>query len=143
MCSDDVSEVEVLLYDMYSTTSYSDTEFSYPKIRELCASIINNDSMLGLIAQAGEDIVGVFFGLVHDHFFGPTLKSSDLLLYVYDNHRGGRHAYRMIKAYIEWSLSKGVARHRVCLGVTTGDKKAGMFYERLGFENCGQIYKLI
>lgn len=129
---------------MHDTTSYKDTDWCPLKVAELCINLIKQPHMQAWIAETSGEPVGMFFGIINEHYFGSTLKSNDLLLYVIPKHRSGSHAYRLVNAYIEWAQSNGVQREQIGLGITTevGEESIDKFYIRMGFERTGRIYNL-
>lgn len=129
---------------MHDTTSYKDTDWCPLKVAELCINLINQPHLQAWIAESNDKPVGMFFGIIHEHYFGSTLKSNDLLLYVHPNHRGGSHAYRLINAYVDWAKANGVQHNQIGIGITTevGEENIDKFYTRMGFERTGRIYKL-
>ena len=144
MNSGDIPTILDMGYEMYSTTSYQDTEWCPLKVAQLCINLVREPYMQAWIAEVDGEPVGMFFGLIQEHYFGPTVKSCDLLLYVKPENRGGSHAIKMVKAYIDWALAFGVAKEQVGVGVTTGvcDEQVDRLYTKMGFVKTGQLYKL-
>ena len=140
----DISAILEMGYDMQQGSSYSVTEWCPTKVAELCISLIKQPHMQAWVAEVEGKVVGMFFGIIQEHYFGPTLKSGDLLLYVRPENRGGSHAYRLVNAYIEWALEMGVQRDQVLVGVTTAinDKLVDKLYTKIGFVQAGSIYRL-
>lgn len=101
--------------------------------------------MQAWVSEVNGKVVGMFFGMIQEHYFGPTLKSFDLLLYVRPENRGGSHAYKLIKTFIDWSICNGVPQSEIRVGVTTGEggESAEKLYERMGFARSGSLFRMM
>lgn len=145
MNSGDIPTILEMGLEMHDSTSYRDTQWCPLKVAQLCINLVREPYMKAWIAEVDGKPVGMFFGLIQEHYFGTTLKSCDLLLYVKPGFRGGSHAVKMVKAYIDWALEFGVDRNQIGVGVTTGvcDEQVDRLYTKLGFVKTGQLYRLV
>jgi GNAT superfamily N-acetyltransferase len=137
----DIPAILEMGYDMYSNSSYAVTEWCPAKVAQLCVNLIQQPHMQAWVSEVNGKVVGMFFGMIQEHYFGPTLKSFDLLLYVRPENRGGSHAFKLVKTFIDWSICCGVREDQISVGVTTGDSgdSAVELYKRMGFVESGVI----
>lgn len=94
-----------------------------------------------LVAENEGEIIGAFVGFKFPHFFGNDICSSDLILFVKEEHRGGTAAPRLIKAYEKWARENGVKE--IQIGVSTGvhPERTAKLFEKLGFGDRAIYYR--
>lgn len=143
MAEEDIPLMIELGASMHLESEYAPFEYSRVKCQALGNEIISNDAFCGFVSESNGVINGMFIGASWGHYFSDAVLSSDLLLYVDKESRGGLTGLRLIKRYIQWAKDRKVDDIR--LGETAGiDREAvNRLYTKLGFTNCGTIYKLI
>lgn len=138
----DVENIEPMLHEMHSTTSYSSTHYDKYKVLHSLFKFIEAEQVCVFVAESEGELVGLFMGIVDAHWWGDTLTSSDLLLYVPPEHRKKGFAGPLINKYIQWSLNLGVPSESISLGITTDVdvERTSKFYESVGFRKSGVIF---
>lgn len=109
--------------------------FSQEKAQQLIEALIARGG--AFVADIGGTLVGMFGGVVVEHFFSTTKMACDVVLYVTPEYRGTRIAPRLVHAFERWAIEAGA--DELVLGVSTGieaDRTASL-YERLGYERSG------
>lgn len=144
MAVDDIEMLVNLGANMHLESDYRYTEYSPDKCRELGCAVINSGHMLGLVSIRQNEITGFFIGGISEHYFSKGLISSDILLYVNPEHRGGLTGARLIKSYVKWAKCSGVPNDSIRLDQTAGiaPKIVDRLYKKLGFYPIGTHYKM-
>ena len=123
---------------------YRDLPLERHKLLELAhASITRPELALLIVCTTNGQITGMLGGLSTTEYFGPSITTCDLFLYVHPDHRGSSAALRLIKTYKKWAEDLGATR--INLGITTGVLLAetGRLYEAAGFKHSGHLYTRI
>ena len=125
---------------MHQESYYRDLDFDRKKMR-LVFEQIKAGGFCGFVAEEKGKVIGLFVGLVCEHWFGKDLLASDLALYVIPKRRGSTAAMRLVRAYEKWAEDKGAKV--ISLGVSTDirPERTGSMYERLGFNDVGKFYR--
>lgn len=102
------------------------------------------DGILLVAATPEETIVGGFMGMLGEYWFSRDKCFIDLAVFVEPGRRGGITAARLVKGAKAWCQEQGVQPADVQFGVSTGvhPEATGQFYEALGFQLSGGIYRL-
>lgn len=130
----DVPECISLGKDMHEESVYRGTDFATDKLWEMWDQHVRIPNMYCMmVAEKDHELIGAFVGFRYEHFFGHDICSSDLILYVKPEHRGGTAAPRLIKAYEKWARENGVTE--IQIGVSTGvqEERTARLFEKLGF----------
>lgn len=127
---------------MHLESEYSEFNYNPDKCAELGEQIIASDNYCGFVSEVDGEIQGMFIGCAWEHYFSNAVLSTDFLLYVSPDHRGGMTGIRLMKAYIAWAKHRKV--NDVRLGETAGidPDTIAKLYAKLGFKKYGTIYKL-
>lgn len=139
---EDIDAIIEMGLRMHAESAYSFLPFEREKVRRTVVSFLEDTAnQCGLVADNAGCLVGMLGGHTGDYFFCDTLVAYDAVFYVEPDYRGSTVAPRLIRAFREWAISRGAAE--VCLGISTNVNAArtGKFYERLGFQQVGSIYK--
>lgn len=116
---------------------YRDRNYSERKVYNSAFVIIGKPDLGGiLVAESEGRIVGVLAFVVAEDFFGHDKFTTDLVVYVTPEKRGGTAFVRLVTAYEKWADELGIVEK--FLGVSTGidmDKTVDML-ERLDYEKC-------
>jgi GNAT superfamily N-acetyltransferase len=142
MIKSDIPLMTELGARMHLESEYSEFNYAPEKCFALGDEIVASDNMCGFVAEVDGVVMGMFIGASWCHYFSDATLSSDLLLYVSPDCRGGMTGLRLIKAYLAWAKSKHIDDIR--LGETAGiDREViAKLYNKLGFDNYGTIYRL-
>lgn len=142
MTDDDVRQCIALGREMHRESVYRYLDFSEDKLWAIWEQHKAHPTMYCMrVAEKEGEIIGAFVGLRFEHFFGHDVCSSDLILYVTPEHRGGTAAPRLVKEYEKWAIANGVKE--IQIGVSTGvtvDRTAVLF-QKLGFGEEARYYR--
>lgn len=135
----DIGALLMLSETMHAESRFARRRFSLDKMAALFTRLIERDDGLVLVAEHDGAITGAFAGYVAEDWFGPDLVSGDFGLFVRPDRRGLGDAPPLIKGYVEWARSRGVAEPEV--GVSTGihTEKTARLYEAMGFGRIGVL----
>ena len=121
---------------------YRDLPLDENKLLDLCNTAIDLPDLATLLVSTDKDgeITGMLGAVATTEFFGPSITTCDLFLYVKDSFRGSRNAVNLVNAYKSWAESLGATR--ISLGITTGIRveETGGLFEALGFQQSGKLY---
>jgi len=137
----DVGSLLVLAEQMHAESRFSPRRFSVDKMAALFQSLIASDTGVVLVAEQAGELLGVFAGYVAEDWFGPDLAAGDFGLFVRPDRRGAVAAAGMVRRFVAWAQSKGVARPD--LGISTGVHldATTRLYRALGFQPVGTIFE--
>lgn len=127
---------------MHVESNYRSIIFSKDKTLVTGISIIADPMWCVRVCEGKDDeVIGMFVGYVSQFPFSYDLVASDFVLYVLPEYRGSTAALRLLGAYEAWAKSKEAKI--INIGTTTGvnTDKVGEFYERLGFNRVGAVYR--
>lgn len=124
---------------MHFESRYAKFDFNPGKWERLLRVVIPQG--LTFVAEDSKGAVGVFVGIMAEHFFGDDLTSHDLITYVLPESRG-RVGVLLTKEYIRRAKALGV--RDIHIGISTGlqPDRVGRFYEKLGFSHIGGGYAM-
>jgi GNAT superfamily N-acetyltransferase len=114
---------------------FSRMQFSDKKMLQILIGLIDSDNGLLLVTEHDGDMVGMFCGMVSEHFFSEELVANDIALYLVPSARGHGLARPLINEYVEWASKR---TKFINIGISTGihlDRTAQL-YESLGFQKC-------
>lgn len=139
--NDDLEQLLILGWEMHQESRYRDLEYSLEKSAEFFQMAIERSDYLFLVSEKAGELVGGFIGFCTAQWFSDEKTAGDLVLYLQPEHRGGMHAARLVKKYIEWAKAQGVNDQYIGLGITTGihTDKTKSFYQLIGFDEVGII----
>ena len=143
---DDYEPMLEMAADMhYESPVYRDLPLDAVKLVALADAAIFSPSQALLMAATDADgkFVGMIGAVATEEYFGPSITTCDLFLYVRPEQRGGMTAFRLIKRYQKWAESIGATR--INLGITTGLflNETGRLFEAAGFSHSGHQYTRI
>lgn len=129
----DVPRMVEMAAAMHAESRYQRFRISLPKIEAFFHRILGDKAFVVLLD--GDPVHAMFIGMVSDFWWGDDLESSDLLVYVTPEKRGGMSAPRLIRGYIAIAESMGVSDIKI--GVSTGidTERTLRLFERLGFKS--------
>lgn len=91
------------------------------------------------VAERDGSIVGMFVGVVVQHFACDFKEAGDLALFVHPDYRGGTAAARLVREYVNWAEAMGA---EPSIGINTGvhPERTGDLLSALGGEQSGTTY---
>lgn len=139
---DDIPQMTAMGLAMHIESDYSSVPFEVHSVRVTLEMSMEEINQCCFVYETDGELKGMMLAAAVPFMFNyDELRSSDFLFYIAPEARGGRAAVALEKAYRAWAISRGVRPDWVGLGVTTGNKNAGEFYERIGYTQCGEIYR--
>lgn len=122
-------------------SEYRGLTYSSDKIRQI-AQLCMDGRMYGIVAVSHDRIVGVLVAMITEAWFSSGLVSSDLIVYVTPDSRGGFAFILMVHAYIAWAAKAGA--QIIFLRTSTGvePEKTARLYEKTGFKQVGGIFRM-
>lgn len=121
---------------------FSRFPWSGDKVSELIKGLIASDDGLALVSERGGEIDGGFLGMAFDHWSVNARASTDFALFVRPESRGGLLGAQLLRRYVRWAKSRGVADELLDCGIATGvDVEASSkLYQICGFRPCGNLF---
>ena len=112
--------------------------FSKDKVETFLKSSLGNPDSVIIVAEHDGQVVGMLIGFVTEHPFIDTRVATEIGFYVSPEHRGGRKAIRLAKAFEEWAMSKSA--DDLVLGDVKAIKDLSGFYNKLGYTPTEGLY---
>lgn len=139
---DDVDEIVALGAKMHAESPrFSKFPYNEAKLATLAHHLIGwKDGLILVCEDELHTIVGMYVGVVSDHYFSDARYATDLLLYVDPKHRGGLCAVRMIRAFAEWAKGRGALEIAPGCSTEVEPQKVRKLYEALGFRTAGYLF---
>jgi len=140
---DDVDRISELGESLHSESSYSYLPYDIQKVRHLMAGLIGGGYGIVFVAEKDGEIIGGIAGGIAEFWFCNESHGFDYSFFVHPEHRGGSAAFRLLVAFESWCKRMG-CKH-IDIGITTGIhvEKTTRFYEKMGFEKSGQLFRKI
>lgn len=128
--------------DMHAESNrYRPFAIKISKVEDLLLQLVDHPSGCVLVARDGDEIVGMFWGLISEFFFSNVRVSQDLLLYVLPSYRNGTTAVRLIKYYEQWAIESGAGEIQLAVSADIDNARAIRLYQGLGYEGVGLVMK--
>ena len=127
---------------MHEESEFAFLPFDREKVRAFLRHIAANPRhYCTFVVEHEGRLVGLLVGQVMEYFFCRELLCDDVLLFVERDRRGSLAALALVRAYLEWSRSKGAREARVAVSTGIDIDRTGAFLQRLGFRRVGGVYK--
>lgn len=136
---DDIPEAFALAEQMHVESDYADIPLEHGLCTAFLEVAILEEDYCFLIAERDNHILGGMIGCISPYYFSSEIRANDVALFVAKEERGTRTALYLVKAFERWAYTKKAKR--IYLGVSTGYDKAGEFYERIGYNQVGGLYR--
>jgi len=141
---EDIHKIADLAEVMHPEGDYKNVPFCREMYEDFLKIALGQDTYCLFLYEKDGEIVGAWMGSVFCYMFSPLLQAADMGVFVKKEHRGSIIAPRLEEAYTEWALGKarevGQPIIKIRADVSTGDTKAGAFYERRGYSCVGGNY---
>lgn len=100
--------------------------------REYFTALLAQDDSVGLLAEAGDEVVGYLVGYVGGGSSLRPVRVAELeSMYVSEKYRGRGVGARLVGEFLRWSRKRGAERASVT--AYAANERAVRFYERSGF----------
>lgn len=140
----DIPKVADLAEAMHPEGDYKNVPFCREMYEDFLKIALSQSTYCLFLYEKEGEIVGAIMGSVFCYMFSPLLQAADMGFFVKKEHRGSIIAPRLEEAYSEWAIGKareaGQSVIKIRADVSTGDTKAGAFYERRGYSYVGGNY---
>lgn len=135
---EDIPKIVDLAEEMHPEGDYKNVPFCRETYENFLKNTLPQHTYCLFLYEKHGEIVGALMGAVFCYMFSPLIQAADMGFFVKKEHRGSLVAPKLVGAYEQWAATKGAVKTR--LDVSTGDTKAGAFYERLGYTCVGGKY---
>lgn len=127
---------------MHAESEFRRIPYDREKLRDLTASIIQDDDKFAAVCEKDGRLIGMFLGVECEFYFSRARGAFDWLWFVTPEERGTTAGLRLLKAFHDWAKARGCVEVRI--GVSTGvDLDANhRIMERLGFQHMGGNWRL-
>jgi len=141
----DIAQLVPLLLAMRDETRYAGLEVAPERLaRNLATQFERMDaSQCCFVAEGAESrIVGVLAGSLQQFLFEEFVSATEGLFYVHPSARGTTAAVKLLYAFREWAIERGV--REVLVSVRSGKdiSRTDRLMKRLGFNLIGGNYSL-
>ncbi|MGR3979032.1 GNAT family N-acetyltransferase [Acinetobacter sp. 1207_04] len=92
--------------------------------------------------ESGTILGGFVGGITKEWFSSTSLMAFDYCLFVSSNNRGGKSAYLLVKAFIEWAKEAGATVIQCGTATKIDTDKTINFYKKMGFEHTGSFLEM-
>ncbi|HFU76717.1 MAG TPA: hypothetical protein ENK66_10780 [Arcobacter sp.] len=140
--SSDVNKLFDLCIEMHKEGIYQKIEINQEKLINFLLNKINHrDSLLLVLLDTDDELVGLFIGDIVEYFFSSERLALDTIFYIVKSKRKSLGAMKLLTAYFDWANSHDV--REICLSSTNGVEveKIERMYAKLGFHRVGIMYK--
>ena len=119
---------------------YTELETDFDYILE----VLKTENLM-VLATDGEELLGLLWFTVYDHWHSRDLGASDMVVSVSPDHRGGVVAKALIKAAEAWAQAMGCKYFQLSAAFNTAvDQRTIRYYSHLRYKKRGEIvYKIL
>lgn len=125
---------------MHEESDFRVHPFNPERVGALATVCLTDERFVAIVAERNDRIVGMFVGLVGDHYFSDATYATDMLLYVHPQDRGSTAAIRLMSAFESWAVQKGCTELRVGAATGIDPEKTDRFFKGIGYSPCGIQY---
>lgn len=138
----DIPALIALGREMHEESSYASLNYSDEKVRSgFEQAIFNPEEFFLYVAEKDSTIIGMYWGLVAEYFFGHDRAAYDFVLFVSKKHRGSMAAVRLLRAFEEWAFSKNAMEICPAISTEVNSDRTAEFHARLGYDVVGHQFK--
>lgn len=142
--TEDIPVIVEMAKVMHEQSDYASVPFVSDMYSGFLNIIFENEDYRCFVYEKDGVIIGAIIGLVAPYMFSPDIFAVDAGFFVMPGHRGGMAAIRLESAYTEWAVWKagliGQESIKIRLCSSTGDIRAGAFFEKIGYNFVGGNY---
>ena len=142
--TEDIPAIVGMAEMMHEQSDYASVPFVSEMYSGFLRIVFENEDYRCFVYERDGKIIGAIIGLVAPYMFSPEISAVDAGFFVLPEHRGGMTAIRLESAYREWAVWKaelvGQESIKTRLCSSTGDMRAGAFFEKIGYNFVGGNY---
>lgn len=128
---------------IHEESDLSHLPFIRSKVESLASMCISNPDWFARVAIYDGEVVGAMCGYVTTLLYSHATMGVEEGIYVRHNvDMRGKIAKELLRQFVEWCRSKGVADIRTGVISNIDNYAADVFYRRNGFKRLGTIYSL-
>jgi GNAT superfamily N-acetyltransferase len=120
---------------------FSRFPFSAEKVDALVRGMISNPAgaVIFVAEERDQGIVGMFGGIVAEHFFTTKKFATDVAVFVVQAYRGGSAFARMLREFEAWAVDKGVFEIAPGISTEVSPERTLALYEKKGYRLSGHM----
>jgi len=134
--ADDIEQIAELGREMVENSNFAPLGYDIEHVKTVLTAYV--DTQFVAVYEVDDAIVGYFIGTLVKPWFTKKMVGYDSCFYLKKEHRNGRVAIKMVKAFDEWCKSLGGAQIR--LGTSSGDPSVERLYSHLGHQQVGHTF---
>lgn len=139
----DVAPVWAIAHEFLRDTRYGNVmDLSQEMfVKDFLSYVFDEDCEGWICLSESDEVMGILLAQVERLQFSSELMSCDNAIYVRPGKRGAALSKRMILAYKDWALGKGVKPAHLQIGVITGvtTERTTRYFEKIGFVHTGNL----
>ncbi len=98
----------LILFKQFHKESKVPYSWDAKKTQQVFVQTIPLENFVTLVAEREDEVVGFICGMYAEPFFSSEKISTEVAWFVSKEYRNSTAGFRLMKAYEEWALSKGV-----------------------------------
>lgn len=139
---DDVSALVSLGRVMHrESPRFSRFPFSAEKVEALVRGMIGNPAgaVIFVAEERDQGIVGMFGGIVAEHYFTTSKFATDVAVFVSQAYRGGSAFPRMLQAFEAWAVDRGAFEIAPGISTEVSPERTLALYQKKGYRLSGHL----
>ncbi|MGE8646236.1 GNAT family N-acetyltransferase [Acinetobacter vivianii] len=141
----DIPELlEIAVQFWNESPTYQQRPINLDKVKTQLQTLILFPTQGCVLICLDEDnnILGGFMGGLQEEWQSNSLMAFDYCLFVSSNNRGGKSAYLLVKAFIEWAKEQGATWIQCGTATRINTERTISFYKKFGFEHTGSFLEM-
>lgn len=119
---------------------FSRFQFVDGKVETLIRAMLDNQNTVLFVAEeSGFGVIGMFGGVVAEHFFTTDRFATDVAVFVAPQFRGTSAFPRLLQAFEAWAVEMGVREIAPGISTEVSPERTLALYERKGFRLSGSM----
>ena len=120
---------------------FDESTYDAARVYDVLEGAIREPGKVVLVSDpGGGQAVGALIAYVMPEWWSGVLEAYELATFVLPGARGGTHAARLIRAYVDWAREQGAERAFLAVSSGRREESVGRLYQRLGFAPVGMGY---
>lgn len=126
----------------HEDSAWKEHKFSRDVLRKNLERMVGNENYFTCVYRKNSQIIGYWFGYLGKFDFSDVTLGMESGIYIAKEHRGGRVAYKMGMAFLQWCKSKNVEPLvDIYFGSDENNEKTYQFFRKLGMIECGRSFR--
>ena len=141
----DIPELlEIAVQFWNESPTYQQRPINLDKVKTQLQTLILFPTQGCVLICLDEDnnILGGFMGGLQAEWQSDSLMAFDYCLFVSSINRGGKAAYLLVKAFIEWAKEQGATWIQCGTATRINTERTISFYKKFGFEHTGSFLEM-